>query len=350
VTTDESTREEAAPDPDDPGKPDSPTDLTKRSALYVVRKTAREFSKDQCTDLAAALTYYAVLSIFPALVVIVSLLGVFGQGERTTDAVLQIAGDLAPGSAVDTLRAPIEQLVESPSAGFALIAGIVGALWSASGYIGAFGRAMNRIYEIDEGRPVWKLRPLQLVLTLGALVAAAAAALMLAVSGPVATAIGNIIGAGDVALTVWDIARWPLILALMILAVATLYYATPNVQQPKFRWISVGAGIAIVTWVIASLLFGLYVANFGSYNKTYGALAGVIVFLLWLWITNLALLLGAEVDAELERGRQLQGGIAAERELQLPQRDNRVTKKNEAKDEKDVERGRAIRHSRAEDD
>jgi membrane protein len=350
VTTDESTREEAAPDPDDPGKPDSPTDLTKRSALYVVRKTAREFSKDQCTDLAAALTYYAVLSIFPALVVIVSLLGVFGQGERTTDAVLQIVGDLAPGSTVDTLRAPIEQLVESPSAGFALIAGIVGALWSASGYIGAFGRAMNRIYEIDEGRPVWKLRPLQLVLTLGALVAAAAAALMLAVSGPVATAIGVIIGAGDVALTVWDIARWPLILALMILAVATLYYATPNVQQPKFRWISVGAGVAIVTWVIASVLFGIYVANFGSYNKTYGALAGVIVFLLWLWITNLALLFGAEVDAELERGRQLQGGIAAERELQLPPRDNRVTKKNEAKDEKDVERGRALRHSRAEDD
>ena len=182
MTTDESTREEAAPDPDDPGKPDSPTDLTKRSALYVVRKTAREFSKDQCTDLAAALTYYAVLSIFPALVVIVSLLGVFGQGERTTDAVLQIVGDLAPGSAVDALRAPTEQLVESPSAGFALIAGIVGALWSASGYIGAFGRAMNRIYEVDEGRPVWKLRPLQLGLTLGALVAAAAAALMLAVS------------------------------------------------------------------------------------------------------------------------------------------------------------------------
>ncbi|HEX9496877.1 MAG TPA: YihY/virulence factor BrkB family protein [Mycobacterium sp.] len=350
MTTDESTREEAAPDPDDPGKPDSPTDLTKCSALYVVRKTAREFSKDQCTDLAAALTYYAVLSIFPALVVIVSLLGVFGQGERTTDAVLQIVGDLAPGSTVDTLRAPIEQLVESSSAGFALIAGIVGALWSASGYIGAFGRAMNRIYEIDEGRPVWKLRPLQLVLTLGALVVAAAAALMLAVSGPVATAIGDIIGAGEVALTVWDIARWPLILALMILAVATLYYATPNVQQPKFRWISVGAGVAIVTWVIASVLFGIYVANFGSYNKTYGALAGVIVFLLWLWITNLALLFGAEVDAELERGRQLQGGIAAERELQLPPRDNRVTKKNEAKDEKDVERGRALRHSRAEDD
>ena len=230
MTADNSTREEAAPHPDDPGKPDSPTDLTKRSALYVVRKTVREFSKDQCTDLAAALTFYAVLSIFPALVVVVSLLGVFGQGRRTTDSVLQIVGDLAPGSAADTLRAPIEQLVESPSAGFALIAGIVSALWSASGYIGAFGRAMNRIYEIDEGRPVWKLRPLQLVLTLGALVAAAAAAFMLAMSGPVATAVGDIIGAGDVALTVWNVARWPLILALMVLAVATLYYATPNVQ------------------------------------------------------------------------------------------------------------------------
>ncbi|MDT5186312.1 MAG: rane protein, partial [Mycobacterium sp.] len=295
MTTDNSTSEEGAPNPDDAGKPDSPTDLTKRSALYVVRKTVREFSKDQCTDLAAALTYYAVLSIFPALVVIVSLLGVFGQGKRTTDSVLQIVGDLAPGSAVDTLRGPIEQLVESPSAGFALIAGVVGALWSASGYIGAFGRAMNRIYEIDEGRPVWKLRPLQLVLTFGALVAAAAAAFMLTVSGPVATALGDIIGAGDVASTVWNIARWPLILALMVLAVATLYYATPNVQQPKFRWISVGAGVALVTWVVASVLFGFYVAHFGSYNKTYGALAGVAVFLLWLWITNLALLFGAEL-------------------------------------------------------
>jgi membrane protein len=346
VSTDDSAHEKTAPDPDDPAKPDSPTDLTKPSLFYVVRKTAREFTKDQCMDLAAALTYYAVLSVFPALVVVVSLLGVFGQGRRTTDAVLQIVQSVAPGSAVEALRAPIEQLVESPSAGFALVAGILGALWSASGYIGAFGRAMNRIYEIDEGRPVWKLRPLQLLLTLGALVAAAAAAFLLAVSGPIARSIGNMIGAGEVALTVWNIARWPLILVLMVLAVATLYYATPNVQQPKFRWISVGAGVAVVTWVIASVLFGLYVANFGSYNKTYGALAGVIVFLLWLWITNLALLFGAELDAELERGRQLQAGIDAEREIRLPPRDDRMIDKNEAKDEKDIERARALRQSR----
>jgi len=340
---------ENVPDPDDPAKPESPTDLSKRSLLFVLRKTAREFSTDQCTDLAAALTYYAVLSLFPALVVVVSLLGVFGQGQRTTDAVLQIVGDLGPASTVDTLRAPIQQLVESPSAGFALVVGIVGALWSASGYVGAFGRAMNRIYEVDEGRPMWKLRPIQLLLTFVGLVLAAAVALMLAVSGPIATAVGDAVGLGETAETIWDIARWPLVLAFVTLAVAALYYATPNVQQPKFRWISVGAGVAILTWVVASVGFGFYVTNFGSYNKTYGALAGVIVFLLWLWITNVALLFGAELDAELERGRQLQAGIPAERDLQLPARDNSGVEKNRAKEEQDVERARALRRSRGQD-
>jgi len=310
-----------------------------------LRRTAREFSTDQCTDLAAALTYYAVLSLFPALVVVVSLLGVFGQGQRTTDTVLQIVGDLGPASAVDTLRKPIQQLVESPSAGFALIVGILGALWSASGYVGAFSRAMNRIYEVQEGRPVWKLRPIQLLLTLVGLTLAAAVAFMLAVSGPIASAIGGAIGLGEVAETIWSIARWPVVLIFVTLAAATLYYAAPNVKQPKFRWISVGAGVAILAWILASVLFGFYVGNFGSYNKTYGALAGVIVFLLWLWITNLALLFGAELDAELERARQLQAGIVAERDLQLPPRDSRVTEKNHAKDEQDIERGRTLRQS-----
>ncbi len=338
----------SAPDPDDPRKPKSPTDLTKPSMWFVLRKTLREFSTDQCTDLAAALTYYAVLSIFPALVVVVSLLGVFGQGRSTTDAILQIVQDVAPGSAADVLRAPIEQLVQSPSAGLTLVIGALGALWSASGYIGAFGRAMNRIYEIEEGRPVWKLRPLQLLLTLAGLLVVAAAAFLLAVTGPVAAAVGNAIGVGSAAVTVWNIARWPVLLILVILAVAILYYATPNIEQPKFRWVSVGASMAIVVWIVASLLFGFYVSNFGSYNKTYGALAGVIVFLLWLWITNLALLFGAEIDSELERGRQLQAGLPAERDLQLPPRDDRMTVKNQAKEQQDVERAAELRRSRGE--
>jgi membrane protein len=274
------------------------------------------------------------------------LLGVFGQGKRTTDAVMDIATDVMPSSAVDMLRQPIQQLVDSPSAGFALIAGLAGALWSASGYVGAFSRAMNRIYEIDEGRPVWKLRPVQLLLTLGALVMVAAVAFMLAVSGPVAQSIGNALGAGQLAVTAWNVVKWPLILIFVTVAVAILYSIAPNVKQPKFRWISVGAAVAIVVWIVASILFGVYVANFGSYNETYGALAGVIVFLLWLWITNVALLFGAELDAELERGRQLQAGLPAEHELQLPPKDARGLEKEEAAEEKDVERARKLRHTR----
>ena len=341
----EARQEQWNAEPDD-GKPQSPTELTKPSMFYVLRTTGRQFGRDQCTDLAAALTYYAVLSLFPALLVMVSLLGVVGQGKRTTDAVLQIIGDLGPPSVVETLHAPVQQLVNSPSADFALTAGLLGALWSASAYVAAFGRALNRIYAIEEGRPIWKLRPLQLILTLLGLVLAAVAAFMLAVSGPVAKAIGDAIGAGHLALTVWSIVRWPVILAFVIVVVAILYYATPNIQQPKFRWISVGAAVAIVVWVAASVLFALYVSNFGSYNKTYGTLAGVIVFLLWLWITNLALLFGAELDAELERGRELQAGLPAERDLQLPPRDTRDIEKNQAKDERIVERAEKLRRSR----
>ncbi len=337
-------------DPDDPRKPESPVDLTKPSALYVLRKTAREFSADECTDLAAALTYYAVLSLFPALVVMVSLLGVFGQGKRTSEAVLGIVDDVLPGSAVTSLRPIVEQLVENPSAGITLVVGILGALWSASGFVGAFGRAMNRIYEVEEGRPIWKLRPLQLLVTAVGLIIAATVAFMLAISGPVAKSVGNLIGAGDLAVTLWTILRWPVILVLVMAGVAILYYVAPNVKQPKFRWISVGAALAIVVWIVASALFGVYVANFSSYNKTYGALAGVIVFLLWLWITNLALLFGAELDAELERGRQLQAGMPAEHDLQLPPRDTTMVEKNEAKERHLIELGRKLRHSRGRSD
>ncbi len=331
-----------APPPDDPGKPDGPTDLEKPSWKYVLRKTVREFSDDQCTDLAAALTYYAVLALFPALLAMVSLLGIVGQQDKT-DALIGVLSDVGAGAAAETIRAPLQELTQSSAAGLGLVIGIVGALWSASGYVGAFGRAMNRIYEIREGRPFWKLRPLMIVITLAAVILAGLVAIGLVVSGPVARAIGDAIGLGETAVTVWNILKWPVLLALAALAVAILYYATPNVKQPKFRWISVGAAVAIVTWVVASALFGLYVSQFSNYNKTYGSLAGVIIFLLWLWITNLALLFGAELDAELERGRQLQAGIAAEEDIQLPPRDTRVIDKQDEKDARDIEEGRRLR-------
>ena len=340
-------RRNGAPHPDDPRKPDTPDDLTKRSWKFVARKTLREFSDDECTDLAAALTYYAVLAIFPALLALVSLLGIVGQGKTTSDALIGIVEDLGPASAVDTLRGPLEQLTQTSTAGLALVVGILGALWSASGYVGAFSRAMNRVYEIEEGRPFWKLRPMMIVVTLVAVLLIGVILILLVISGPLAEAVGNALGLGETAVTVWGIAKWPVLLLAVAFVVAVLYYATPNVQQPKFRWISIGAGLAVGVWVLASVLFGVYVANFSSYNKTYGSLAGIIVFLLWLWITNLSLLFGAELDAEIERGRQLQAGIAAEEELQLPPRDTSKSDKAAAKDAKDVELARAIRRDHA---
>lgn len=339
-----------APDPEASGKPDSPDDLHKRSWKYVLRKTIREFSSDQCTDIAASLTYYAVLSLFPGLIAIFSLLGVVGQGKAASDAVLGIIEQVAPGDTVDTIRGPIEQIAESPGAGFALITGILLAIWSASGYVGAFSRAMNRIYEIEEGRPFWKLKPVQLLVTVITIVLLVIAAIILVVSGSVTKAIGDALGIGDVPQTVWSIAKWPLLIFIVVLVVAILYYATPNAKQPKFRWISMGALLAIIVLALATAAFGFYVGNFSNYDRTYGSLAGIIIFLLWLWIANLALLFGAEFDAELERGRQLQAGIAAEEDIQLPPRDTRKSDKAAEKERQDIEKGREIRQNADPDD
>jgi membrane protein len=331
------------PDPDHPAKPDAPTDLHKRSWKYVGRKVMREFSEDQCTDQAAGLTYYAVLAIFPALLALLSLASVVMDRDDIVTAIEDVLRPLVSSQTLETFTPVLESLANSQGAGLTLIIGVAGALWSASGYVGAFGRAMNRVYEIDEGRPFWKLRPLMLLITLVAVVLSALVLVMLVLSGPLAQSIGNTIGLGDAALTAWSIAKWPVLLVMVMIVVAVLYYATPNVKQPKFKWISVGAAIAIVIWVLASIAFAFYVTNFGNYNKTYGSLAGVIVALLWLWITNLALLLGAEIDSELERGRELQAGIPTEEELQLPARDTRNIEKAREKEQKDIEMGRSIR-------
>jgi membrane protein len=335
--------ETRTPDPEDPRKPDSPTDLDKPSWKYVLRKAWREFSDDECTDLAAALTYYSVLSIFPALLALVSVMGLVGQAESSVKTVIEVLKPLVTESTLNYVEPVVNQLAQSTGAGVTVVIGLLGALWSASGYVGAFSRAMNKIYEIKEGRPFWKLRPIMLVITLFAVLLSATALLILVLSGPVAESIGDTIGLGSLAVTVWAYAKWPVLLLVMVMVVALLYYATPNVKQPKFRWISLGAAFAIVVWLVASMLFAVYVANFSNYNKTYGSLGGVIVGLLWLWITNLALLLGAEIDSEMERGRQLQAGMPAERDLQLPARDTRNIEKAEKKEAVDVARGGVLR-------
>lgn len=333
----------------DADTPDSPTDLKKHSWLYIARKTAREFTEDQCTDVAAALTYYAVLALFPAAIAILSLVGIVGSGPGTVETLLQILRDVGASSVAETIAPILTDLSQVKNSAVALVLGLAIAIWSASGYVSAFGRGMNRMWEIDEGRPIWKLRPMMLAVTILIVGLTALVAFGLVLTGPAARAVGNAVGLGATSLAIWNFAKWPVTLAAVTLIVALLYYATPNVRQPKFRWISVGAVVAIITWIVASVLFGVYIANFSHYNQTYGSLAGAVIFLLWLWLTNLALLFGAELDSELERARELQAGIPAEETIQLPARDTRKIDKTESKKREDVERGRWRRITRGEE-
>ncbi len=331
--------------PDDPRKPDELGDVPPRSWLYVVRRALREFLDDQCTDLAAALTYYAVLAIFPGLLAVIAIFGVVGEGEKSVNTMLDVLEPVVDASTLDQIRPVLEGLASSQAAGIALVVGVAAALWSASGYVGAFSRAMNRVYEVEEGRPFWKLRPMQLWVTVVSVALCVLGLTILIVSGPLAKSVGDAIGMGETTVQVWNIAKWPLLLVIVVLVVALLYYATPNVKQPRFRWLSPGAILAILVWLAASAGFAFYVSGFSSYNRTYGSLAGVIVLLLWLWLTNLALLFGAELDAELERGRQLLAGIPAEETLRLPVRDDRGIEKARSRQEAEIARGRELREA-----
>jgi len=277
----------------------------------ALKRTVREFKDDNLTDWAAALTYYSVLAIFPALIVLVSILGLVG--ESATQPLIDNLGTVAPGPAKEIFTSAIENLQgDQGAAGVLFIVGLIGALWSASGYVGAFMRASNAIYDIEEGRPVWKTLPVRVSLTLVLLVLLAITTLAVVLTGALAARVGDLIGLGDTAVTVWNIAKWPVLLLVVSLMFALLYWAAPNVKQPGFRWVSPGGILAVVGWLIASGAFAFYVGSFGSYNKTYGALGGVIVFLVWLWISNIMILLGAEFNAELERGRAIQAGMRPE--------------------------------------
>jgi membrane protein len=303
--------------------PEGPTELSKRSWWAVLKRTVREFSKDNLTDWAAALTYYSVLSLFPAVIVLTAVLGLLGPSA--TQTLIDNINTTVPGQGRDVLVTAIRELQHSQgSAGPLAIIGLAGALWSASAYIGAFMRASNAIYEIPEGRPGWKTVPLRVGLTLVVVVVLALCAVGVVATGVVAERVGQLLGIGSTGVLVWDIAKWPVLAVLVSLMFALLYWASPNVKQPGFRWLTPGGVLAVVVWVLASAGFAFYVANFGSYNKTYGSLGGVIGFLVWLWISNIAILLGAELDAELARGQRIEAGQPAEQEPFLPPRDTRA--------------------------
>jgi membrane protein len=298
--------------------PSDPTDLPRRSWGQILRRTVKEFQDDNLTDWAAALTYYGVMSLFPMMIALIAVLGLVGQ-EKSVFTLLDSFRQAGLPGVADNIEKPLLGVVHAKGGAGALLGfGLLVALWSASGYLGAFMRASNSIYEVAEGRPFWKLRPLQIALTLLGVFLISLVAIGLVVSGPVAEAIGGAIGLGDTAITIWGVAKWPVMLLIVMTVVATLYYIAPNVRHPRFRWVTPGGILAVLLWAVASVAFGFYVAHFGSYNKTYGTLGGVISFLVWMWISNLALVLGAEFDAELERERELKAGLPAEQGLRLP--------------------------------
>lgn len=297
----------ARSDLDDP-QPQSPTDLSKPSLLAVVKRAGKQFKHDNLTDLAAALTYYGVLSIVPGLIVLISLLGLLGPDTtaQVTDQVEQVA----PGSAAEFVRTLIEQAqANQTGASIGALAGLAIALWSASGYVAAFMRASNVIYAVGEGRPIWKTIPIRLGVTILAVVFLLLGAVIVVVSGPIAAQMGELLGLGDAAVLAWRIAKWPVLLIIISILLAILFWASPNAKQGGIKWVSPGGVIAVLLVLAASALFAFYVANFSSYDKTYGALAGVVIFLVWLWITNIAVLLGAEINAELAHGIAIAKGM-----------------------------------------
>jgi membrane protein len=294
----------------------------KSSLFATVRRTVTEFSEDNMSDWAAALTYYGLLSLFPALIALVSIVGLVGDPATTTKTITEMVTKLGPSSAADTFAGPIKSITSNRgTAGVLFVVGLATALWSASAYVGAFMRAANVIYETPEGRPFWKLRPLQIVVTLVMLVLLALVAVALVLTGPVVTAVAGPLGIGSTAVSIWNIAKWPVLLIVVVTMFAVLFYSAPNVKLAGFKWVTPGAVLAIVVWLVASAAFAFYAANFGSYDKTYGTLGGVVCLLVWLWITNVALLLGMELNSERERSRELAAGVpGAERELQLDAR------------------------------
>ena len=321
----------------------SPADLDARSWKFVGRKVVRGFVADGCPDIAASLAFYATLALIPAVMVFVSLVGMLDREGETVRLIEDVTRTLAAPEAAGVLGDVLDELADSSVAGVALTGGLVLAVWAGARYVAAYGRAMNRIYGVEEGRPFWRLKLTQVWVTLVVLIASFVASVLFAVSSPVADAIGESFGVGDALLTLWTVIRWPVLGIIIVFIVAFLSYSAPNVKHPRFRWMSIGAAAAILVLVAATLLFALYVSNFARYELIYGSLTAVIVFLLWLWLANMALMVGVEIDAEVERARELRAGAPAETRVQLPLRDASRIRKSARRDRDERAEARRLR-------
>lgn len=307
---------------------DSPARPEAGDWRVILTRTLHEFRMSQSWDIAAALTYYAVLTIFPALLGALALTGIFGSAEAVARTALDVVGDLAGEELAAAVAQPVEQLLDASHAALAFVTGLVLTLWTVSGYLGTFGRGMNRILGVEEGRPFWEARPAMIGVAFVVVLLSSIVAVLLVVSGPVADSVARSIGVTDDFVLAWDIAKLPVVVVLVAVIIALLYWATPNVKRRHIRWMTIGAAGALVSWILTTALFAYYVLGVRTYENTYGVLGFAVAFFLWVWLSNLALLFGAVLDTEVERARQLHDGIDAEDRLQLPLRDDRRIQRN----------------------
>lgn len=328
---------------------DSPAQLSRDDWRVILRRTWHEFRINQVYDIAAAMTYYAVLATFPATLAVLALIGVFGSAEAVAQDVLRVIEELGGSSVIDPLREPIEQLLNASETAPALIIGLIGALWATSGFIGTFGRGMNRIYEVEEGRPFWEMRPVMLGISVVLIVLGTITAFAIILTGPIAESSARVLGLDEGVVFWWDLGKLPVLAGIALFVISLLYWAAPNVKRRNLRWFSAGAIAALLAWMASTALFGGYALGFGSYERMYGVIGGAVAFMLWIWLSNLAMLFGAVLDTEVERARQLRAGIAAEDHVQLPLRDDRLIEKNREQRAADFRASAAMRPETAVD-
>ncbi|WP_297007749.1 YihY/virulence factor BrkB family protein [uncultured Corynebacterium sp.] len=321
-------------------------------------RAVRRFVDQDFVDFVGSLAFRALLALFPGLIALVSILALFGQSEESVIRLLNDVEAVTPEHSWESVRPVLESILRTPQAGLGLVIGLVTTLWTASGYIKTFSRTMNAVYGITEGRGLFKWNMQMYLLTGLFLLLAAVGLIVSVVAGPVAEAVGELIHLETAVITVWRYVRWVLVIMVVVLGVGMLYRITPNVRMRRtwggrhfpwylfwLRWFTVGASLSIVATILATMLFFLYVAKAGSFNATYGALAGVVVLMVWLFIVNAALVFGALIDSEVVRMRQLRAGLPAEETLQLRVRDSSASDKRESKNARDVEWAREVRRN-----